>query len=341
MKAFDLLENMGYLDDKVIMEANELDKVNLKKGKRKSVKLIMLAAVLSVLLLGVTAYAAMDYLGIFGMLAGTRFELAPESAEFVETQEVVEDAMTGWSCQIVESLTDASDYMVSVGVSGGEKYIVAPTYCSPGDSVFEIGMEGSQTLEELAREQGKTLLFVGAGMEERERLGIAVETEMYRSQSPSEMTILITGQKLDTSPVINTFVSVYAVEEGKYEFDDVQRLQLPVTMTSAPLEEDFRMAVTGSGEAMGIKFLSCNVSKSALGWMVEFKADCNAIEDDFKKMDCEELTSFEGGGFVLWEDSPAVCQWTKGQGEITDTLTVHFYNWDNEVVDTLIFKKCD
>lgn len=340
MKTFDLLENMGYLDDNVIMEANQLEKVVLRK-RRKSPRLLALVAVLSVLLLGVTAYAAMDYMGIFAMLQGTPFELAPGSAQYVESQEIVKNTQEGWSCQIVESLVDAADYTVTVGVSGGEKYIVAPTYCSPGDSVFEIGMDGPQTLEELAREQGKTLLFVGAGMEERERLGIAVETEMYRSQTPSEMTILITGQKLDNSPVINTSVGVYAMEEGKYENDDVQRLSLPVTMTSAPLEESFQMAVTGSGEAMGIKILSCNVFKSALGWMVEFKADLTELDDDFKKMDCDELTSFEGGGFVLWENSPSVCQWTKGQGEITDTLTVHFYNWDNKVVDTLVFKKCE
>lgn len=337
MKAIDLLDDFSYIKETYIMEAKEMKRMTALRKRRA--RMILLAAVLSVTLLGMTAYAAMDYLGIFEMLGGTRFELAPEAEEFVQTQDVAGEG-AGWSCRIVESLTDAADYMVTVGISGGDKYIVAPTFCSPTDSVFEIGLEGSQTLEELARAQGKTLLFVGAGMAERERLGIAVENGMFRSQSPSEMTILIDGQKLNTSDTIETFCDVYAVEEGKYEFDDVQRVKLPVTLCSAPQEESFRMEPVGSDEILGIKFLSTTVSKSALGWMVEFQVDYpkEGIED-FKKMTCEELSSFEGGGFVFWDNAPTVCQWTKGQGEITDTLTVHFCNWDNEIIGTMVFRK--
>lgn len=338
MKAFDLLENMGDLSDKVIMEAFELENMTVRKRKRKSIRLVVLAAVLSILLLGVTAYAAMDYLGIFQMLNGTRFALAPESAGFVETQAATGEAQ-GWNCRIVESLTDAADYMVTVGISGGDKYIVAPE-CSPEDSVYVIGLEGDQTLAEYAKEQGKTLLFVGATMEERERLGIAVEDSMPRNQSPSEMTILISGHKLDTSDVIETTCLVYAREDGKNDYEDVQRLHLPVTLTSAPSDESFKLEPVGSDEILGIKFLSVTASKSALGWMVEFQVEYPKEGlDDLKKMDCDELSSFEGGGFVFWDNAPTVCQWTKGQGEIKDTLTVHFYDWDNEVIGMMVFKK--
>lgn len=340
MKAFDLLENMGYLSDELIMEANEMEKATIKKYTKKSAKLVLLAAVLSVMLLGLTAYAAMDYLGVFEMLNGTRMEFAPEAAAFVETQDAAQEA-EGWSCRIVESLTDAADYAVTVGVSGGDKYLLAPTYCSPTDSAMEIGMEAGMTLEELARKLGKTLLFVGAGMEERDRLGIAVETEICKSQSPSEMTILITGQKLNSDPVIDGICMVTAVEEGKYEFDDIQRVHLPVTMNAAPLQESFQLRPVGSDEVLGIKFLKVTASKSPLGWMVEFQVDWpkGGVTEDFKTMTCQELYGYEGGGFVFWDNAPTVCQWTKAQGEITDMLHVQFISWDNEILGTMEFKR--
>lgn len=340
MKSIDLLENMGDISGKYIMEASELNKVQIKKVGRKTFRLTLLAAVLSVMLLGLTAYAAMDYLGIFDMLRGTRFELAPEAEEYVETQSSAQEA-EGWSCRIVESLTDAADYAVTVGVSGGDKYILAPTYCSPSDSAMEIGMEAGMTLEELARKLGKTLLFVGAGMEERDRLGIAVETEICKSQSLNEMTILITGQKLNDSPVLDASCMVTVVEEGKYDFEDIQRVHLPVTMNAAPLQESFQMRPVGSDEVLGIKFLKVTASKSALGWMVEFQVDWpkEGITEDFKTMTCEELYDYEGGGFVFWDNAPSVCQWTKAKGEITDKLHVQFISWDNEILGTMEFER--
>ena len=82
-----------------------------------------------------------------------------EAAEYIETQSAqvtVED----WSCTMLESLFDGGTFTVSIGVSGGEKYIIIPDYCGPGDDVSEIGLPSGQTLGDYAAQQGKTLLCV-------------------------------------------------------------------------------------------------------------------------------------------------------------------------------------
>ena len=56
-------------------------------------------------------------------------------------------------------------------------------------------------------------------------------------------------------------------------------------------------------------------------------------------MDCDELTDFDGGGFVLEDDGTWSTTWTMGKGNISDTLTVHFYDWDDQLIGDIVFKK--
>lgn len=56
-------------------------------------------------------------------------------------------------------------------------------------------------------------------------------------------------------------------------------------------------------------------------------------------MDCDELTDFDDGGFVLEDDGAWSTTWTMGVGNISDTLTVHFYDWDDQLIGDIVFKK--
>ena len=227
MKPFDFLDEFGNIDESYIMEAYEM------KRTRKSAKrlwMTYLAAALAVALLSVTVYAAVEFLGIADMKKDTITPLPKEAETYVQQQEITGEAQD-WSCQLVQTLFDSTHFVVTVGVSGGDKYIVAPTYCSPADLVTEIGLTGTETLGEYAAKQGKELLFVGADVGDRDALGIAVESELPRSHSDGEMTILVEGDYTITN-VTEAYCEVYAVVGENY--DDVQRVNLPFKIQKAP-----------------------------------------------------------------------------------------------------------
>lgn len=331
MNTFELLEQFGNIDGSYIEEAFEMKKV---KRNTKRLFLTYLAAALAIGLLSVTVYAAISYLGIADMKKDTLQPLPQEAEPYVQQQEVTEQAQD-WSCQLVETLFDGTHFMVTVGVSGGDKYIVAPTYCSPEDSVGEIGLSGSETLGEYAAKQGKQLLFVGADVGDREALGIAVESELPRSQSESEMTILVEGDySIEASEAT---CQVYAVVGENY--DDVQRIYLTFPISKAPSTEERVFKADNPDAIPGIHVESVTISESPMGMTVKFQETVTDLEASYNimKLDSDEITYYQGAA-VLGEDGEYHTAWTMAKGDVTDKLTVHYYDWDKVYIGTIVFR---
>ena len=331
MNTFELLEQFGNIDGSYIEEAFEMKKV---KRNTKRLFLTYLAAALAIGLLSVTVYAAISYLGIADMKKDTLHPLPQEAEPYVQQQEVTEQAQD-WSCQLVETLFDGTHFMVTVGVSGGDKYIVAPTYCSPEDSVGEIGLSGSETLGEYAAKQGKQLLFVGADVGDREALGIAVESELPRNQSESEMTILVEGDySIEASEAT---CQVYAVVGENY--DDVQRIYLTFPISKAPSTEERVFKADNPDAIPGIHVESVTISESPMGMTVKFQETVTDLEASYNimKLDSDEITYYQGAA-VLGEDGEYHTAWTMAKGDVTDKLTVHYYDWDKVYIGTIVFR---
>ena len=334
MKPFELLDEFGNIDESYIMEAFEM-----KKTRKSAKRLWMsyLAAALAVVLLTVTVYAVVSYLGIADMKKDTLQPLPQEAQAYVQQQEVTEEAQD-WSCRLVETLFDGTHFMVTVGVSGGDKYIIAPTYCSPEDSVTEIGLPRGETLGEYAAKQGKQLLFVGADVGDRDALGIAVESQLPRSQSDSEMTILVEGDySIEASEAT---CQVYALEEGAKNVEDVQRVYLTFPISKAPTSEE-RVFLADNPDAIpGIHVESVTISESPMGMTVKFQETVTDLEASYEimKLDSDEITDYQGAA-VLGDDGEYHTAWTMAKGNVTDTLTVHYYDWDKVYIGTIVFRE--
>lgn len=330
MKPFDFLDEFGNIDESYIMEAYEM------KRTRKSAKrlwMTYLAAALAVALLSVTVYAAVEFLGIADMKKDTITPLPKEAETYVQQQEITGEAQD-WSCQLVQTLFDSTHFVVTVGISGGDKYIVAPTYCSPADLVTEIGLTGTETLGEYAAKQGKELLFVGADVGDRDALGIAVETEIPRSQSESEMTILVEGDYTIDAPEANCLV--YAVVGEDY--DDVQRVNLPFKIEKAPVNEERVFKPDKPDAIPGMTVGDAIIAETPLGISVripETITDQQAYHE-IMKTEFDEITYSEGGALPM-NDGTFCFQASMGQGTVTDTLTVHYYDWDKQLLGTITF----
>ena len=318
--------------DKAPERNAEMTKQSVFKGKRK-LAITLLAACMVFALVSVT-YAA-NLWGIREMWQRPDKQL-PEAAADLIDQHSESGAAEDWSARVTESLCDASTVMVTVTVSGGEQYIVAPTDAAPDNPISDIGLDGSETLGDYAAKQGKTLLLVGASLP-FEQLGGAGQSQTFRNISDSEMAILIQAEKTLSEPSIGTSCVVYAREAGS---TDVQRVEIPFTLTQTGAEE-MRFSPVDPDAVPGLHIGEATVTETPLGINVRFSvlAEDNAVLDNIMKMDCDEITNQEGGGFILGDDDVYYVQWTMGQGSVANALHIHFYNWNGEPVGDMVFQK--
>ena len=340
MKAYELLNSFENIDDKYIMEAKNMEKYREKKSGRSRVKYMLIAAIIAVSLMIITAVAAMNYAGMMDVTQDTPYAVPSGAAEFIETQSAQAD-MEGWSCTMLESLFDATSFTISVGVSGGDKYVVAPGYCSAGDDVSEIGLPAGQSLGDYAAQQGKTLLYVDAGIQDRDELGIPTTTLFYKSQSDGEMTIVETGQKSSSVSVTQGTCIVTARIDGQ---KDETRLELPFTVKEAASDVLVYKA-EGDNEVAGIRTNSFKVFQSPAGNSIvfdqEFKFDQELREEfpeELKRMDLDGI-DYSEGGWVENENGHLEARWSQVKGSFGDTMTLRFISWDNEVMGTVTLTK--
>ena len=335
MKAYELLSSFENIHDKYIMEAKDMEKYREKKSARSRVKYMLIAAIVAVSLMIVTAVAAMNYLGMQEITQDTPYAVPSEAAEYIETQSA-QVTMEDWNCTMLESLFDSATFTVSIGVSGGEKYIIIPDYCGPGDDVSEIGLPSGQTLGDYADQQGKTLLCVSGDINDRDKLGIAVTTLLFKSQSDSEMTIVITGQKSSDVSVSEGSCSVAARVADQ---NDVMRAELPFTVKEAAGEE---MVYVADEEKViaGIRTNSFKVLQSPVGTTIVFDQELTGgtFPEDLKRMDIEGLDYGEGG-WTYDSNGGLECSWARVQGTFSDTMTLSFLNWDNEIIGSVTFHR--
>ena len=338
MKAYELLDSFGNIQNKYIMEAKNMEKYREKKSSRSRVKFMLLAAIIAVSLLLVTAFAAMNYLGMREITQDTPYAVPSEAAPYIETQSAQETTAEGWSCTMLESLFDAANFTISVGISGGNKYVVVPQDCDAGVDVSAIGLPSGQTLGDYAAQQGKTLLYVGAGIQDRDKLGIAVTTVLYKSQSDGEMTIVETGQKSTDVSVTEGICRVNAWVDGQ---KDVTRVELPFTVKEAAGDVLIYKA-EGDNEVAGIRTNSFRVYQSPAGNSIVFDQEYAMGEytealQELKRMDIDGISYGEGGSMENEEGKPET-RWSNVKGTFGDTLTLRFINWDNEVMGSVTFR---
>ena len=335
MKAYDLLSSFENIHDKYIMEAKDMEKYREMKSGRSRVKYMLIAAIVAVSLMIVTAVAAMNRLGMQEVTQDTPYAVPSEAASYIETQSAQETTAEGWSCTMLESLFDSASFTISVGISGGDKYVVVPEDCDAGVDVSAIGLPSGQTLGDYAAQQGKTLLYVGAGIQDRDKLGIATTALFYESQSDGEMTIVETGQKSTDVSVTEGICRVSAWVDGQ---KDVTRVELPFTVKEAAGDVLVYKA-EGDNEVAGIRTNSFRVYQSPAGNSIVFDQELpEIVTEDLKRMDIDGISYAEGG----WLDDGNggyECRWSKVQGNFGDTLTLRFINWDNEVMGSVIFHR--
>lgn len=299
-------------------------------GHSRRLVALALAACL-VFALAITAYAA----NAFGIRDMFYRELPEEVDPYIQQhteQKQDEDLL----CTVNESYCDGGKVMVTLGVSGGENYILAPTDADPSSPVSVIGVAGDETLESYAKEQGKTLLFVGATLRDNEKLGISVESCKSEHPAPNEMYILVEATRSGSAEIAGEAVCrAYILDQEGNKKD----ITVPFTLTQAAASDSGTFTPDNPNAVPGITIGEATVTREASGINIRWKAEnFDQMTCDFKTT-IEEITDYEGGGYVLEDDGCWYFELKMGQGEVTDTLTFHFTDWeDGSTIADVVFQ---
>lgn len=305
-----------------------------KRGHSRRL-ITLVAATCLVFALAITAYAANAF-GIRDMFRTVYRDLPEEVEPYI--QQHTEEAKDGdLDCQITESYCDSGTVMVTLSVSGGGRYILAPTDASPDspvsiiglsgeDKLKDFGLSGKETLEEFAKAQGRELLFVGATLMHNEELGIFTESQHSEHPYPNAMYILVQSTRMGGSdPAGEAVCSVYMRDaDGNRKNVDV-----PFTLTQAEALDIGAFVPDNPNALPGITIGEATVTKEASGINIRWRADGLDQMAFNCKTTVEEITQYEGGGYVLEDDGCWYFELYMGQGEVTDTLTFHFTDWDD------------
>lgn len=331
------------IDDAFVMEAmfppavtaDAPERTATMKHKRKNTRRLFrlcLAACL-IFALALSAYA-FNFLGLREMLSKTGKELPPEADPYIQ-QHTEAAAAEDWSARVVESLCDNSKIMVTVAVSGGDKYIIAPTDADPDTLAVNIGIEGNQTLGEYAKEQGKQLLFVGATLKDHADSS-GHGSQHFEHTSASEMTILVQADVWGTQE--NAVCCVYAVDEQWNKL----MLDIPFTLNEAPADSSGQYVPDNANPFPGMTVGNATITETPLGISIRYMETITDWEarDNVKKVEFDGLVYGEGGT-VLEADGNWYLTVSGCTGTVGDTLIARYYDWDDQIVGEILFEKSE
>ena len=308
----------------------QMSKYESKKTKTSSRRLfaLVLAACL-VFAMALTAYAC----NLFGIR--DFFTKLPETAEPYIQEHTETKAAEDWSARITESLCDETKVMVTVTVSGGDKYIIAPTDADPDTLAVNIGIEGDMTLGEYAAQQGKQLLFVGASLKQNDTLG-GVGSQSFRNTSDSEMTILVTAEKTSALTENDIVCHVYAVDE---EWNKLT-LDIPFSLAEAPSEGMGTYVPVDADAIPGMIIGEATITETPLGISIRYMETATDEEAmyNIKKVEFDGLV-YGQGGTVLEDDGNWWFTVSGCTGDVGDTLIARYYDWDDQLIGTIEFVK--
>ena len=296
---------------------------------------LILAACL-VFALAITAYAA-NFLGIREMFNGPIRKL-PEPAETYIQSHTEAAQEEDWSCQITESLCGTDKVMVTVQITCADKYVLVSGFNSPEtDTVELLGLEGSQTISEYAAAQGKQLLMADATLRGTEGMDIFMETIDSKNVSPREMTYFVESNITGGEMPAQAVCTVYGTVAGS---DKPMELKVPFSLTQVPADGEV-FAPVDPDAIPGITVGSATVTQSPLGIAIRYQETekREGALGELMMVKFDEVTQFDGGGSVMDADGNYYFQLSMGQGTVTDTLTAHYYDWDKQLVGTVVFKK--
>ena len=283
---------------------------------------LALAACL-VFALAATAYAT-NIFGLREMFKTENREL-PEAAVSYIQEHTEATSREGLSARVTESLCNNGKLMATVEVSGGDKYILCEQDWNQEDPASVIGVPGDQTLQEYADSQGKALLFIGVRMAGEHLDG--TQSSLFRYDGMGNVTVLA---EADITGEMTEAVCRISAENRAAPEEDIQRLELPFSLTPAPNGDTLEYVADTITPIPGVTLGNATVTDSPLGMTIRWPESVTDEEAFWKLMKVEiEGCTYSGGGSTQ-EDGTWHFTANMVEGTVGDSFTVKYYDLETE-----------
>ena len=299
----------------------------LTNNRRRTVKRIAVAAaaVCIVMAMGITAYA-MNTWGIREMFGNnTNYELPTSAAEIIQMHSETGSG-GGFTARMTETLCDANTFMTTVTVTGGDDVILAAADAGRDDNVrdLELGIDEDITIGEYAAKAGRSICPVSASINGAdEDLGIPAYELSYARQADNEITLLLIADKTVSFAGKELVCKVYISDLSDPKSTTV--IEIPFTVTEESPRPVGEYSARTPDACEGIILGDAVVTETALGYSLRMPVtvtDENAFENVYLK--CMEADFM--GGLVLEDDGTWYADWSRGEGSIGDSFTIHCSN---------------
>ena len=317
-------------------ERRQTSRIPIRMGRVLSIA----AVVALILALGAVAYAV-NLFGLRELYANPNRGDMPEEAVDLIVSQSAEVKGDGWSASVQETYCDEGTVLVTVHVSADASYIVVPTDADLDSPLSVIGLSGEGTLREYAQKEGKTLLFVGANLDQ-EALGLNSAGERFENASPQEMTIYVEGARgSDTGAPVDTVCTVVAVlwplEAQDSDAVVPERRDLPITLVEGKSTPLGLYTPADPYALPGFELSELSLTQTPLGTELRLKM---SVLDEEKARNLLTLrldgVEFHGAGTI---DPNGYAVFSQGQGDFGDSPVIRFLDWDKNTIADVTFEK--
>ncbi|MCM1258460.1 MAG: hypothetical protein NC307_11480 [Roseburia sp.] len=201
------------------------------------------AAVMALVLVGTTTYAATTYFGLWDFMEWRGGSMPKEAKELVvkdvpQSEEPVTEKGVA-SYQVKEAMCDSESIYIVIEASATEpgKYLFVPEDAITGeDPMSDWGVDSAMTAAEYADSKGLTPVHIGGGISNTKELGIGSCALDFRSVSDDVMDIMISGAKTQDGKTLDVICQGTAWEDG-VDIDGVMRTEITFTLNDTSSSE--------------------------------------------------------------------------------------------------------
>ncbi len=240
-------------------ESSQTIYYNRRKTKRSVRRAIVIAAA-AVMILGTTVFAANNYQGIISLFGQYGREIPETAIPLIQTEVTQKetanlDALVNFSVREVMCDSESIIAVIAAKPADSTKYLLIPTDSEPDFPVSDLSMPGvtEGTVGEYAREQGKAMLSVNAGIYMGKEM--LSHSARFASEEDGTMLIMLTCGNIDTAKQLSltcktTFFSYD--ENGVGNFEDIIRNSFDFKVTDNSNEETALFAPETNEKAAGV-----------------------------------------------------------------------------------------
>ena len=292
MNSEKLMEAIGCAGGRYVEELIELmdNKKNTRRVSHGRFAGTLLAAVLILSLLTVSAVAAGRYFGLFDFLTGGR-ALPDEARGLIETDLAAAQADEDFplDCTVKEALADGRSVRLVAELSADsqERLLLLPQDAMESDPAAGLGLDSSLTVGEYAQSKGLTLMWIGAGIKYDGALDINSQSIDYRSVSDGVIDVMISAVTNTAADDMDFTLDLSAHRGGA---DGVARRELNVKLKNGALSEERSYVPSGSGAIPGIDaaVISAAVTQTEVETYLEIR--CTRDAAGMEALDSEGLS---------------------------------------------------